>query len=516
MKRCPQCNRVETDETLNFCRADGAPLVVTEATESESATMALPGSRPSEEFTTGRLADAPSIAVLPFVNMSADPENEYFCDGLAEELLNALAKIDELKVAARTSTFSFKGKNVDVSEIGRALKVRTILEGSVRKSGNRMRITVQLVNAADGYHLWSERYDREMQDIFDVQDEITLNVVAALKLKLLGEEKAAVLKRYTHNAEAYQLYLRGRFFFTKRTPEAFQKAIEYFGQAIELDTEYALAYSGLADCQIFLGFYELMAPAEAEKHLLASAFKSLDLDDTVAETHNSVALYKSMYQWDFSGADKAHQRALSLNPKYAYGHHSNSVTLSLQGLCDEAIAAEKRAIELEPFTAILNAALGWWYYLARRNDEAIEQSLRTIEIAPNHFFAHWVLGLAYGQAGKYEDAVAELRKATTLTGWSQYIRGDLGRIYGQKGQRDEALKLLAEFREQAKEQYVSPVNLAKVYAGLGENEQVFEQLERACEERSVKLPWFMLDPCLDTLRADPRFADLVKRIGLPQ
>ena len=194
--------------------------------------MALPGSRPSEEINTGRLANTPSIAVLPFVNMSADPENEYFCDGLAEELLNALAKIDELKVAARTSTFFFKGKNVDVSEIGRVLNVRTILEGSVRKAGNRMRITVQLVNASDGYHLWSERYDRELKDIFDVQDEITLAVVNALKLKLLGDEKAAVLKRHTENAEAYQLYLRGRFFFFKRTPEGFRKAIEYFGRAI--------------------------------------------------------------------------------------------------------------------------------------------------------------------------------------------------------------------------------------------------------------------------------------------
>ncbi|HYN80402.1 MAG TPA: hypothetical protein VES88_02795 [Gemmatimonadaceae bacterium] len=211
MKRCPTCNRVETDEKLNFCRVDGTQLIAAVAAESESATMALPASRPGEGVTTGRLTNTPSIAVLPFVNMSADPENEYFCDGLAEELLNTLAKIDDLKVAARTSAFSFKGKSVKVGEIGRVLNASTILEGSVRKSGNRMRIMVQLVNAADGYHLWSERYDREVQDIFEVQDEITLAVVDALKLKLLGDEKVEVLKRYTRNAEAYQLYLQRAF-----------------------------------------------------------------------------------------------------------------------------------------------------------------------------------------------------------------------------------------------------------------------------------------------------------------
>ena len=514
MKRCPQCNRVETDEALKFCRLDGTLLVEALGSKSESATMAFPASRPSEEITTGRLTITPSIAVLPFVNMSADPENEYFCDGLAEELLNALAKIDDLKVAARTSSFSFKGKNLNVKEIGDALHVKTILEGSVRRASNRMRITVQLVNASDGYHLWSERYDRELQDIFEVQDEITLAVVNALKVKLLGDEKQAVLKRYTRNAEAYQLYLHGRFFFAKRTPESFKKAIEYFEQAIQLDSEYALAFSGLADCYHFIGFYEVIPPAEAKKQSRAAAFKALELDDTLAETHTSFAFYRATYEWDFSTSEKHFKKAIALNPTYALTYHLYSTIFSLQGHDIEAIAAEKHAIELEPFAAIFNAALGWWYYLARRNDEAIAQSLKTIEIAPNHFFAHWVLGLAYGQAGSYNEAIATLGKAVELTGFNQHIKGDLGRVYAMSGQHDEAVKVLAELTRLAVGEYVSPVNMAKLYLGLSESKQAFEWLEKACEERSIKLTWFMRDPALDKLRSDLRFKDLLRRVGL--
>jgi TolB-like protein/Tfp pilus assembly protein PilF len=466
---------------------------------------------PSEAGTPSRN----SIAVLPFANLSTDAENEYFCDGLAEELLNALAKIDDLKVAARTSAFSFKGRNANVSEIGRTLGVKTVLEGSVRRSGNRLRISVQLVNAADGYHLWSERYDREMADIFDVQDEITLAVVDALKLKLFGDEKEAVLKRHTHNPEAYQLYLRGRFFFFKRTPEGFKKAIEYFERAIEIDAQYALAYSGLADSYTFLGFYEALSPAEAKTNLKPLTDKALELDDQLAETRISVALCKSLYDWDFSAGNDEHKKAISLNPKYAFAHHLDSATLIVLGLNDEAVAAEQRAIELEPFTAIFNASLGWWYHISRRADLAITQSLRTIEIAPNHFFAHWVLGLAYGQQGKHREAISALRQAVTLTSGNQHIKGDLGRIYAESGQRDQALGVLAELRKQADEQYVSAVNLAKIYVGLGERERVFEQLEQACDERAVKLPWFMLDPALDPFRADPRFQKIARRMGLP-
>jgi serine/threonine-protein kinase len=313
--------------------------------------------------------------------MSTDPENEYFCDGLAEELLNALAKIDDLKVAARTSSFAFKGQNANVSDIGRALGVQTVLEGSVRKAGDRVRITVQLINAADGYHLWSERYDREMQDIFDVQDEITLAVVDALKVQLLGEEKEALLKRYTNNAEAYQLYLRGRFFFTKRTPEGFRKAIAYFEQAIELDPAYALAYSGVADCNAFLGFYEIVKPSEAFEKMRSAAYKSVELDGNLAETRTSMAIFKLLYEWNFRGSNEEFEEAIRINPKYALAHHLYSACLAAMDRTPTALAAESLATDLEPFTAIFSATLGWWNYLGRRYEDAVTQSLKTIEIA---------------------------------------------------------------------------------------------------------------------------------------
>ena len=457
-----------------------------------------------------------SIAVLPFANMSNDPENEYFCDGLAEELLNALAKIDDLKVAARSSSFSFKDKNANVSAIGRALSVNTVLEGSVRKSGDRVRITVQLINAADGYHVWSERYDRQIQDIFDVQDEITLAVVNALKVRLLGEEKEALLKRYTNNAEAYQIYMRGRFFFYKRTPEGFGKAIAYFEQAIELDPEYALAHSGLADCHTFLGFYEIVRPSEAFEKVRSAAYRSVELDDKLAETRTSIALFKMLYEWSFHGSLGEFEEAIRINPKYALAHHLYSASLVVLGLNQAAIGAESRATELEPFTAIFGASLGWWHYLGHRFEEAVAQALRTIEIAPNHFFAHWVLGVTYGQKARYEEAIEELQKAARLTDGNQHINADLARIYAQMGRQHEARKILADLIAQSAHHYISAVNLAKVFVGLGDNERALEFLEKACDERAVRLPYFLPDPCLDELRSDPRFQSIRRRVGLPE
>ena len=457
-----------------------------------------------------------SIAVLPFTNMSTDPENEYFCDGLAEELLNALAKIDDLKVAARTSSFAFKGQNTNVSDIGRALSVKTVLEGSVRKSGDRVRITVQLINAADGYHVWSERYDREMEDIFDVQDEITLAVIDALKVQLLGEEKEALLKRYTNNAEAYQLYLRGRFFFFKRTPDGFRKAIAYFEQAIELDPAYALAYSGLADCYTFLGFYEIVSPAEAIAKVRPAAYKSVELDSNLAETRTSIAIFKILYEWDFLGSIEEFEAAVTINPRYAFAHHLHSACLAAMDMTPAAVAAESLAAELEPFTAIFSASLGWWHYLGHQYEQAVNQSLRTIEIASNHFFAHWVLGITYGQTSRYEEAIGELQKADRFSDGSQHVKADMARIYAQMGRQDEARKILDELRAQSANRYISSVTIANIFVGLGDKERAFEFLEKAREERAVRLPYFLADPCLDGLRSDPRFQAIRRRVGLPE
>ena len=455
-----------------------------------------------------------SVAVLPFTNMSADEENEFFCDGLAEELLGTLAKIGELKVAARSTSFAFKGSGKSAKEIGESLGVQTILDGSVRKAGNRVRITVQLVDAANGYQLWSDRFDREMKDIFEVQDEIALSVADALKVQLLGEEREAVLKRYTNNAEAYQLYLRGRFFFFKRTPEGFRKAIEYFERAIEIDPEYAIAYSGLADCWVFLGFYEAISPLEAEKNLTPLVKKALELDSGLAETRVSSALKMTLYDWDFKGAFGEYKAALAIDDRYAFGHHLDSATLVLAGLGDEAIAAESRAAELEPFTAIFSASLGWWFYLNDRTDEAIDQALRTVEIAPNHFFAHWVLGLCYAHKGQYAEAVASLSAARSMTDGNQHIVADLARVYATMGKREEALRIRAEMETTARTNYVSAANLARVYFGFGDREKFLESLENAVEERSVKLPWLLIDPMLEDFWSDPQFRAIAAKVGV--
>ena len=521
MKLCPACRKNYSDDTLNFCLDDGNSLIAV-SPSSDMATAILPGrsgeprtdvlpSLSVPEAVTGN-----SIAVLPFVNMSADVDNEYFCDGLAEELLNALAKIDDLKVAARTASFSFRGKNQAMAEIGRTLNVRSILEGSVRKAGNRVRITVQLINASDGYHLWSERYDRDMEDIFEVQDEITLAVVDALKVKLLAPEKQAMLKRHTNDAEAYQLYLRGRYFFYKRTPEGFLKAIECFEKAIEIDADYALAISGLADSYVFLGFYEMVSPAEASEKLRPLIERMIEIDENSSETNTSRALLTTLYDWKHREALKYFEAAITADPRYAFAHHLKSALASVLGEDDVAIAAEKKAIEIDPFTPVFNASLAWWYYMAGRNEEAIAQCNRTIEIAPNHFFGHWVKGLTLAEQGAYQDAIVSLQKSVSLNQFDNQVRGELGRVLAMAGEREEAMRILDDFSLRRESEYISPVNVAKVYVGLGDNDEAFNQLEKAFEERAVKLPWLIVDPCLKSLWSDPRYSDLVTRMGLPQ
>lgn len=326
-----------------------------------------------------------SIGVLPFVNMSGDLENEYFCDGLAEELLNALTKIDELKVAARTSAFSFKGKNTNVSEIGRALGVSKVVEGSVRKSGDNLRITVQLINASDGYHLWSERYDRQTRDFFDLQDEITLAVVAALKMKLLGNEKAAVLKRFTDNAEAHELYLKGRYHWYKQTPENVEKSRNYFQEAIDLDPLYALGYAGLSEYYGISSALGMMPPDLGWPKAEAAMARAQELDNTLPEVHSGLAAIRMFYYRDWRAAESELNQAIDLNPKFAEVHLLYSVCLVGLDRLDEAIAECKRALQLDPLSTRHGSYLGNWLYFARRYDEAIKQYYEVLELDKPNF-----------------------------------------------------------------------------------------------------------------------------------
>lgn len=483
--------------------------------DAELERTASPHKRTTRETGISKAVTHNSIAVLPFANMSADVENEYFCDGLAEELLNALAKIEDLKVVARTSAFSFKGKDVNVSEIGSALNVKSILEGSVRKSGNRLRITVQLVNASDGYHLWSERYDREMKDIFDVQDEIAQEITEKLRLQLKGNEQNLLTKRYTENTEAYQAYLRGRYFWNKRTEEGVKKAVGYFQQAIEIDPTYALAYTGLSDCYIVLAGFALLPPHDSFPKARAAAMKALEIDDALAEAHCSLGTVRWVYEWDRLEAEREYERALELNPNYATAYHWYSFSLAAMCRIKEAVEEIERAYELDPLSLMINTNMGTVFYWARRYDTAIETYLKALEIDPSFWPAHWMLGLAYKQVGRFAEAIAELIKAAKLSGGNSLPTAALGHAYALAGMKDKAREVLTDLKRLAQQRYVPSYGMGKVYAELGDEDLAFEHLQSAGDERDLWLGFIKIDPEVEHLRADPRFTDLIQRVGLP-
>jgi TolB-like protein/Tfp pilus assembly protein PilF len=513
MKYCPICQQSFTDETLNFCTEDGSHLLTDEFL-STSKTLVLRSTTFPELISLRSFQNQlPSIAILPFMNLSADPENEIFCDGLAEELINSLMKLDKLHVAARTSTFSYKGSDMDVRRIGQALNVQTVLEGSVRKLGNRLRITAQLINVTDGYQLWSERYDRQLEDIFEIQEEIALAIVDALKVKLLHNEKAVLRKRYTDNVDAYQFYLKGRL-WNRRTADGFKSAIGYFTKAIEIDADYAVAYSGLADYYVVLGFYEAMPPSAAGEKAKAFAKKAIDLDDTIAETHASYGASLGAYDWNWEEARRQYETAIEISPNYLAAHQYYAMNLSVAGRFDEAIKQANRCLEIDPLLPVINANLAWFYYLDRRYEEAEEQANLTIEIEPNHFSAHWIRGTALAALRRSNEAIASLQNAVTISGDRPFVMAELGRVYAQSKKKAEARKILKVFDSKAKESYISPLSRAKIHLGLGDTEEAFSWIEKAFEERSVRLPYVLLDPQFEYLHSHSRFSRLAEKMGV--
>ena len=467
-----------------------------------------------DSVTNGAAAKRPpSVAVLPFVNMSADPEQEYFCDGMAEELINALAQIKDLHVIARTSAFSYKGKNVNVSDIGRELNVETVLEGSVRKAGERLRITAQLVDTANGHHLWSQRYDRNMGDVFAIQDEITSAIVDKLKPTLLGEEKARMAKGKDVDIEAYQLYLRGRFFWNKRTEDGLKTAMKYFELAIKQEPTYALAHAGLADCHNLLGYYNYVRPKEAFPKAKEAALEALKLDNTLAEAYTSLGWVSMLFEWDWERAEGEFKRALELNPNYATAHHWYSILLWATGRFDESADRMRRAQELDPRSAIINTTMGWPYFFRRQYDRAIEAFQNALLIEEGFWFAHVGLALAYIFKGMHEEALAELQKARHLhKGWQPRIESSIGVVYGYMGQREEAQKVLNSLLEHSQSEYVPPAFISGVYFALGDNSQGLDWLDRAFEVRDGELTWLKTYPVYDPVRSDPRYAALLGKM----
>jgi TolB-like protein/Tfp pilus assembly protein PilF len=469
------------------------------------------------ESTFSNDKTSPSIAVLPFADMSPEKDQEYFCDGLAEEIINALTQIEDLHVVARTSAFSFKGQKVKIRDIGRELNVATVLEGSVRKAGNRLRITGQLVKVADGYHLWSERYDREMDDVFAIQDEITLAIVDKLKPRLLGGDKAKLARRRAVDLDAYNLYLKGRWFWSQYTQEAFKKAIECFEQAIEREPDYAPAYAGLAACYSLL---PLLGPFEPKKTIPTAreaALKALQLDDNLAEAHRSMAQVKSYYDWDWKSGEREHKRAIELNPGDAISHIWYALFLMRMGRHDEAIDEAERALELDPLSPYINQSAAHVFCLTNEPDRAISVIRRVLEMDPNYSAAHILLGLAYWYKAEYEEAMPEFQMGMEgSSGLEPAAQMMVGTVYALTGRRDESLQIREDLLERSRREYVPAFFPAMLSFALGETDRGFEWLDKAYEEHDLYLTVLKRSPQLDILdiRSDPRYTAMLKKIGL--
>ena len=455
-----------------------------------------------------------SLAVLPFVNGSADPENEYLCDGVTDELINALTKVEGLRIASRTSVFALKGKPQDIRAIGALLGVSAVLEGTVRKADDRLRITVQLAAADDGRTLWSERYDRRLDDVFAVHDEIARTIVSTLRTTFLADIADPTPRRYTDNVQAYSLYLKGRFCWNKRSQEGVREAIAYFEQAIAHDPGYTLAYSGLSDSYGLQVDYRGVPVTEGYELARRYALKALELDDNLPEAHTSLAWVQFAYDWDWEGAERSYRRALELNPGYATGHHWYSFVLLVTGQADQALVEAHTALELDPSSLSIRRGLGWLYYYTRRYESAVYHLRRAIAMNPTSEDTYRVLGLVLTQQGAYAEAERAFREAITLSPELSYATAGVAHVLALQGRRREAEALLAELEARAREHYVSPVAFCIVHLGLRNTDQVFQWLERAYQDRRGWLTYLKVDPMLDAVRDDPRFAEFVKRMKL--
>jgi serine/threonine protein kinase/Tfp pilus assembly protein PilF len=480
-------------------------------TDLQQLERSQPGSHRQERVSK----NIDSLAVLPFENDSRDPEHEYLSDGIAGSLINSLATVPKLRVMAQSTVFRYKGRQTDPQAVGRELNVRAVLTGRVMQSGGSLRIGAELVDVATGSQLWGAQYNRKLGDIFAIQDDISEEISGRLRLRLTGSEKRRLTKRQTDDAEAYRLYLKGLHHWNRWTEDGFYKAIESFQQAVEKDAGYALAHTGLAIMYALLGWNGYLPPKDAFPKAKVTALTALQLDPDLGEAHTALAAPLWLYDWRWIEAQKALKRSLQLNPHYPTTSHWYGEYLMTMGCHEEAIVMLKKGRELDPLSLIINAAIGWACYMARRYDEAIEQLERTAELDPNFPTTYWMLGLVYRKTGRYDLAITTGEKGVKFSGGSSLMSAALAHTYGKCGKTKEARQLLCDLTELAKYKYVTPHFLAGIHIGLGENDKAIEYLEKSYREHSHWLVYLHIDPSMDDLRNDPRFQDLLRRVELP-
>jgi TolB-like protein/DNA-binding winged helix-turn-helix (wHTH) protein/Tfp pilus assembly protein PilF len=467
----------------------------------------------------GRVPDGkstkPSVVVLPFVNLSSEKDQEYFSDGLTDELINALSKLEGLNVVARTSAFKFKGKAEDVRRVGALLNVGLVLEGCVLKAEDKLRVTAQLVSVSDGYLVWSGSYEREVKDVFAIQEEIAQAIVRTLQIKFTDEKGGPLVKRYTEDLQAYNLYLTGCFFRDKRTEEGFQKSIQYFEQAIAKDPQYALAYAGMAYSYFLLGNLSVSPPKDIMPKAKAAAMAALAIDPKLAAAYPALGRIESEYDLNWTAAEQDFKHAIEFNPGYSTAHHWYSIYLVFMGRLDEALTEAQRAQELDPLSLMICANLGWVLFQRRQYGDAIDQLQRTIEMDSTFYSAHLYLGRAYTHSGNLAQAIVELEKAWQLEK-NPLILGYLGLAHAKAGHTAEAHRLLAKLLELRAHRFIRPSSLAEIYIGLGDKDRAFEWLEMACadERACCVLNLLKVDPLFDSLRPDSRFTALLEKVGL--
>ena len=570
MKRCPECGR-EYDNTMMFCLDDGAELLYGPASMDEPATAILhsttaPGEAPTRAQIhmtdqtailptgTGDIVPKPSgldkrllaipvliaiivlggffgyryfkpasdgpinsIAVLPFQNKSEDADTDYLSDGLAESLIFRLSQLPGLRVSPTSSVIQYKGKDIKVATIASELGVDAVMTGRLVKRGDNLTITAELVDVRGNKTLWGEQYERKMSELLATQREIATEIANSLKLKLSGESEQKFAKKYTDNSEAYQLYLRGRFHYAKRTKDDILKGIEYFRQAIQLDPNYALAYATIADSYNSMGKNADLPPRDVLPQAKAAATRALEIDPTLAEAHGALADSLAIYDWNWVQSEREYEKAFQLDPNVSYIHLTHGVSYFVPlGKGAEAVAELKRAVELEPLSLITNAIFGFSYVYAGQNDKALEQGKKTYDLDPTFRFGRQYLGYSYITVGRFDDAIAIAEGGLKTSPLSQQELVIAGLAYAKSGRRREAEQYIERFRELAKTGYVRTTYTASIYAVLGDKDKAFAELEKSFEEKDSFLPRIRLDPFMDPLRDDPRFKDLLKRMNLPE